>query len=192
LTQVVYKMSSSYNNATDYKDLFETITFVCNPKKVVEFGILNGVSLKCIADTCDTECHIYAYDIFDEFVGNHACKDDIVGEFNQYKNVLIDYGDFYKKHTEIEDSSIELLHIDIANDANVYEFAIDNYLSKLSQDGCMVLEGGSCKRDEVYWMVKYNKKTISPYLEQLQQTRKDIRIKTIGDFPSITIIKKVY
>ena len=57
-------------------------------------------------------------------------------------------------------------------------------MKKLNKNGLMILEGGSEERDEVEWMKKYNKRNIKPYLESL-----NLEWKTIGNFPSITLIK---
>ena len=173
-------MRSSYNNNITYKELLESIIFLKKPKKIIEFGILEGFSLEIFAQ--NKNCQIEAYDIFEEFNGNSA-KENIKEKFKDYPNVTIDYGDFYKKYSEIEDSSLDILHIDIANYADVYQFAIEKYMKKLKNDGVMILEGGSIQRDEVEWMNKYNKKKINPYLKSL-----NLEWKTFGTFPSITLI----
>lgn len=51
----------------------------------------------------------------------------------------------------------------------------------------MLLEGGSEERDNVEWMVKYNKRKINPYLKSISD-KYDITI--IDRFPSLTIINK--
>ena len=173
-------MRSSYNSNLTYKELLESIIFLKNPKKIIEFGILEGFSLEVFASKKD--CQIEAYDIFDNFNGNRSSR-DIVEKFENHKNVSINYGDFYKKFLEIEDNSIDIIHIDIANNGDVYQFAIENYMKKLKNNGLLILEGGSEERDEVEWMNKYNKRKIKPYLKSL-----DLEWKTIGNFPSITLI----
>ena len=47
----------------------------------------------------------------------------------------------------------------------------------------MILEGGSEERDNINWMIKYNKTKIQPII-------KKNNIKVIGSFPSITLFKK--
>ena len=47
----------------------------------------------------------------------------------------------------------------------------------------MIMEGGSEQRDNVEWMIKYNKPQIQPVI-------KKYGLNVIGTFPSITIIKK--
>ena len=184
-------MTSSYTNNINYLDLLSGITFIKNPKNVVEFGILNGHSLKTFADNSNNECKIEAYDIFDDFNGNHATKNEILEKFINTKNVKIEYGDFYKKYKDFQDESIDILHVDIANNGEIYEFCIKNYLSKIKDYGIIIMEGGSTERDNIEWMKKYNKKSINPYLLYLQDRRQDIKIKTIGSVPSITLIEKI-
>ena len=70
---------SSYKNNIDFNDIFDTITFLVNPKKIVEFGILDGYSLESFVKNSSTNCSIEAYDLFDDFNGNHA-------EFYNIKN----------------------------------------------------------------------------------------------------------
>ena len=86
---------------------------------------------------------------------------------------------------DYEDDSIDILHIDIANNGNVFEFAIKNYLPKVR--GVMILEGGSTERDSVEWMIKYNKPRIKPILQKYSDS---VRITVLEDYPSITLISK--
>jgi hypothetical protein len=82
---------------------------------------------------------------------------------------------------------VDIIHIDIANDANVFKFGIENYLPKIKDGGVLIFEGGSEERDEVYWMNEFNKPKINPYLTSIN-SKYDITI--IEDYPSVTIIKK--
>ena len=178
-------MKSSYLQKLDYSDVIKTICFMVNPKKIIEIGILDGYSLDTFVKNTKSDCKIEAYDIFEEFNGNSA-KRDIIKKFSEHDNILIDYGNFYEKYKNIENDSIDILHIDIANNGNVYKFTIENYMSKLSKNGILILEGGSNERDDVEWMIKYKKVKINPYLESIKNKYNFI---TIGKLPSITIIK---
>ena len=115
-------MNSSYNNTVTFGNIISTITFMQQPKKIVECGILEGYSLSKFIETSSKQTSIDAYDIFDKFNGNHAIKDKITEQFSPYKNVTIDYGDFYNVLKTYPDKSIDILHIDIANNGDVYEF----------------------------------------------------------------------
>ena len=180
-------MKSSYKNNINYKDIFSTICFLKKPSKIVEFGILDGYSLKSFVNNIDSSCNIQAYDIFEEFNGNSAKKDKLIDIFKSYENVNIDYGDYFKMHNILEKESIDILHIDIANNGDVYNFAFTNYIDKIKNNGIIILEGGSYERDNVEWMIKYNKSKIRPILNNFSSK---YNILTIGDIPSLTIISK--
>jgi glucosamine-phosphate N-acetyltransferase len=182
-------MKSSYLNNIDYSEVFKTIISLVQPKKIVEFGILEGFSLEHFIKYSNSLCKIEAYDIFDNFQGNHAIYANISEKYNIYSNVKIEYGDYYNMVSKFSNGSIDILHIDIANNGETFKFAIDNYLDKLSSNGVMILEGGSETRDKVDWMIAYNKSHINPFLKELKN-RIDIDVNVIGDFPSITIVKK--
>ena len=70
---------------------------------------------------------------------------------------------------------------------DVYEYVFEKYIDKLSDDGIIIMEGGSVDRDNIEWMNKYNKPKIQPVIKKYQH---NYNIKTIGTFPSITLIKK--
>ena len=125
-----------------------------------------------------------AYDIFENFNGNHPNKIELQNKFQDFKNVQIQFGDFYKMFEKYENNSIDILHIDIANNGDVYEYAIENYLRKVKSGGVILLEGGSESRDQVEWMSKYNKRPIRDYLKNLPEHS----FRVVGKFPSITII----
>jgi len=173
-------MNSSYNNKVTFGDVLDGMVFALDPKKIVEVGILEGFSLKRFAESSNKSTIIHAYDISEEFNGNHAKKDKLSELFKDYDNVTIKYGDFYEVYKDI--SNIDIIHIDIANNGDIFEYAIENYLPKLSENGILLMEGGSEKRDNVEWMVKYNKPRIQPVV-------KKYGLNVIGTFPSITIIK---
>ena len=176
-------MNSSYlNKDLDYGEILKTICYLKEPKLIIEFGILEGYSLDKFIENTNNNTKIKAYDIFDKFNGNHADLTLMKKKYDIFKNVEILEGNFYDSDKIIND--IDILHIDIANDKNVYDYALKNYLPKLSNNGIMILEGGSKERDEVYWMNKYNKEKINPYLENLD-------VKIIGQNPSMTIIRKI-
>ena len=173
-------MNSSYNNNVNFGDILKSITYSLDPKTILEVGILEGFSLKCFADASSSDTIIDAYDIFDEFNGNHANRENLLQNFKEYKNVSINYGDFFEVYKYIE--NIDIIHIDIANNGNIFEFAIKNYLPKLSEKGIMIMEGGSKERDNIDWMEKYDKPKMQPIV-------KKYNLKVYGTFPSITIIK---
>jgi len=176
-------MRTSYiNNDINYGDIIKSITFTQSPKTIVEIGILDGFSLNKFVKSTPNDTNIMAYDIFDEFDGNAANREELVSTFRDYPNVSIDYGNFYKLHTTLS-PNIDILHIDVANDGDIYKFAVENYTKLMAPTGVMIFEGGSRERDEVDWMKKYNKTAINPVLHHFNSV-------TLGSVPSLTIIRK--
>lgn len=183
-------VKSSYNiNELSYQDLFKTICQIHKPKRIIEFGILDGFSLKIFADNTKKDTIIEAYDIFKKFNGNSASK-TIINKFSSYPNLKIKEGDFYTKYKSFELNSIDLLHIDIANNGYVYQFTINHYLPLISKNGLIILEGGSKERDNVEWMIKYNKPSIVNIIEKIKINNPELNINVIGKYPSVTIITK--
>lgn len=178
--------SSYQNNDLNYIDIITIITKFILPKKIVEIGILDGYSLNEFIENSNNETIIEAYDLFEEFNGNHANKEYIIEKYSKYNNLKIKYGDFYNLHETIGDN-IDILHIDIANNGDVLDFVIKKYFNLMSKNGVIIFEGGSIERDNIEWMNKYNKPKIVPIIETLK--KKGYNISVVGKIPSITIIK---
>ena len=175
-------MRTSYiTKDLNYGDLLESISFTKKPNNILEIGILDGYSITSFLNGYKAT-KIDAYDLSDDFNGNHSNKDYIIDKFKN-DNVSINYGDFYNLKIS---KKYDLIHIDIANNGEVYEFAIKNYLPKLNKNGILILEGGSEERDNISWLIKYNKPKIRNVIEKYSSVYK---IKTYGNIPSVTIIQ---
>jgi len=172
----------TYGTLIDVLCTYALDTDPSTTKRAIEFGVLDGYSTNIIAE------HVHqltAYDIFEEFQGNHA-KHSIASELQS--NVELKYGDFYDDtlFDAIEDKSMDLIHIDIANTGDVYK-QVPKWLKKIKDTGLLILEGGSTQRDDVGWMIKYNKPPIHEQVEILLKEGYDG--KTIGEFPSLTVFR---
>ncbi len=177
---------SSYHQEK-FSKVFKALCFAQDPKKIVEFGILDGYSLDCFLDSTSEDCLIEAYDLFEDFPFNAANYGNIS---NKYSNVSddrlkINKGDIYNSTNFIGDE-IDIIHVDVANDGKVYEFCINNLLPLLSKDGILIMEGGSEERDNCEWMIKYNKPKIREVLFEYESS---LNIKVFSEFPSMTLVK---
>lgn len=181
---MLLKTSSYEKNNFSYQ--FKKIIKKVKPTFIIEFGIGNGYSLNSLVKYSSNDCEVYAFDLFDDYQYNRPDEKKIMEKFSDGR-VLVAKGDFYKMPDDIEDNSVDIIHVDISNDGDVFQFAVENYISKLTDNGVLVLEGGSMERDKVEWMVKYNKRKIFPYLLSIMDK---FSVKIINCFPSMTIIKK--
>jgi spermidine synthase len=148
---------------------------------VVEFGILDGFSLRCL-EKYTKDAKITAYDIFEDFNGNHAVEERVRRDFADTR-VDIRRGDLYDVLPKMEEKSIDVLHVDIANDGDVYEFVL-KHSNKVKAGGIILMEGGTKDRDGVDWMVKYDKRKIKPVIDACPFPH-----ATVGTVPSMTIIR---
>ena len=94
---------------------------------------------------------------------------------------------FFGSEALYRDDSIGILHVDIANNGDVYEYAFEKYLPKVAKGGVCLLEGGSEARDLVNWMVEYQKPKMAPVL---QKYKNQYNILVLDDFPSLTIVSR--
>lgn len=180
-------MRTSYNKKDiTYGEFVKLIVQITNPSKIVEIGILDGYSLESFANAATKTTEIFAYDLFDKFDGNHSNEEILLQKFNGFDNVKILHGDFYNLHNSIGDADI--IHIDIANNGDVFQHTINNYYPKMKKGGIIIFEGGSEDRDDVEWMNKYKKTKINPAIQKY--IAHGYNIKIYGSFPSITVIKK--
>jgi len=180
-----FKGRSSYKDER-FSKVLRTICLMKRPKKIVEFGILDGYSLDCFLESTDDDCEILAYDLFEEFPYNSAKFDSMEKKYDQTR-ASIRRGNLFEAHNIFESESVDIMHIDIANDGDVYDYCINNLMSKISDSGVMILEGGSEERDNIGWMVKFNKRKIR---EVLYKHSDEYEIKVFNEFPSLTIITK--
>ena len=181
----------NFDGRSSYKDegfskVLRTICLMKNPKKIVEFGILDGYSLDCFIESTEDDCEILAYDLFEEFPYNSAKFDSIEKKYDKTR-ASVNRGDLFDAHNIFENKSIDIIHIDIANDGEVYEYCIKKLMPKIIDSGVMILEGGSSDRDNIEWMLKYNKPKIR---EVLCKYENEYKIKVFNEYPSLTIITK--
>ncbi len=169
------------------------------PRLIVECGILDGYSLYHFAEATKLNSeakyfdgHVIAYDLFDEYEFKHGNAVDVHNMIKHYgleEFVTILQGDAYKVHENFENGEIDFLHIDISNDGDTFIKMFELWNQKISPSGRIVFEGGSRERDDVEWMVKYNKKPIRSAIATLAQ-EKGWQLMVIKDWPSITVMTR--
>lgn len=170
-------IESSYRQNDLGQTLYDLVLDL-KPKKIIEFGTLNGYSAIAMAMALDKlgRGTIDCYDLWNKYPHKNSTMQNAMENVSSYgllKYVNFHYGDFWE--WKVEDA--DLIHIDLSNDGDIIERAV----KKLKGfKGRIVFEGGTKERDEVEWMKKYNKKPI---------LQADVTYEVLNpDFPSISII----
>ena len=179
-------IDSSYRENDLGRFIYDSVIRL-KPKKVVEFGTLNGYSAVAIAmglrDNGFGKLH--AYDLWEKYPYKRAQQEKCIENIKRYslEDLVIlgqvDFKDWLKCPEDFD-----LLHIDISNTGDILKTAVNALKHKVSAGSTIIFEGGSSSRDEVEWMVKYNKKPIHPLKKELGY---EILCE---DHPSISIIEK--
>ena len=187
-------MRSSYIG-NNYGEVFYNIVARFAPAIAVELGVLDGYSTFHIARGIKKNKFGYlnSYDLWEDYLYKHGSKEEV-------EKMLIDEGvkdyvtlykeDAFKVYQKYTDNTIHLLHVDISNDGKVLYRIMQNWDSKMVYGGVILFEGGSEERDNVEWMVKYNKRSIKKELESNEIIKEKYIFGTYLKFPSLTMLLK--
>jgi hypothetical protein len=176
-------IESSYRENDLGRTLYDFV-LETKPKKIIEFGTLYGYSAMAMAMALDElgEGMIYCYDLWDKYPFKHTSPRNVFSEASNLgltKFITVGSRDF---HQWIESPEpFDLLHVDISNDGETF-LKTHAWLKKELGHSNILLEGGSLERDQVEWMITYNKIPIN-------STKASTGYRILNDkFPSISIL----
>jgi hypothetical protein len=175
--------------------LFSSLTYNYEFQNILELGVLDGYSLLSMANgqnnnqSTQKSVSIIGVDLFEEYEFNSGKKisvQNLIDEFLFQELITLIQSDVFSDK-RIEDilRKSNLIHVDLGND----RIKVENIMSIIEKkkDFIIIFEGGSTSRDQVEWMIKYNKKSMRPYFEELSRTDKYL-ISTIEADPGLTIV----
>ncbi len=193
------KMHSSYAE-NNYGLVFEEIVRTHKVRNIVELGVLYGYStvhlgkgLSYNKSRFGTQGHLNAYDLWEDYPYKHTTMSDtreIIIENNLQDFVTLNKGDAFEVHKNHLDASVCLLHVDISNTGETIKRMMSLWHSKIRANGIILFEGGSVKRDNIEWMVKYNKPPIRSELQSNEIINEFYSVRTYEKFPSLTVLCK--
>lgn len=190
------ELKSSYAE-NDFGEVFYNMLKSLPPNNVVELGVLNGYSTLSIARALRDNGfgHLDSYDLWDKYPYNH-------GDINEVNRMLKDNGvssfvtlhsmDAFEVHKKYAKNSIDAIHIDISNNGDIFETMFKNWDPILRCMGILFFEGGSEERDEIEWMIKYNKRPIRSAILDHPEINRRYHYGIYKKFPSLSVfIKKL-
>ena len=160
---------SSYNFSEMGKVLYDAV-LESKPKIIVDFGLLYGYSTVCLGMAAKIiGSKVYAYDIFDDYKFNKSSREIVQQNIIKHDLedvVVVEKRDFnvWVKHPD----PFDLLHVDISNTGEIVELLYDNLKNKKNFFSRVFFEGGSPERDQMDWMLNYNKKPFSAIREDIK------------------------
>jgi len=197
---VMSVVRSSYRK-NNFGKVFQNTVFNYPPRIAVELGVLDGYSTSYIGRGLSkverlkgTAGHLHAYDLWEDYPFKHGKMEDVqlVLEAVQVdKFVTLYKQDAFTVHYGYEDSSVDFLHVDLSNTGGLIETMIKFWTPKMRHCGLFLFEGGSEERDNIEWMKKYEGTPIRPVLDSNPIIRDNYIYGTYGDFPSLTVMKKI-
>lgn len=192
-------MHSSYAKH-NYAEVFKAIVSAFQPQRCVELGVLEGYStvaigqaLKANFEKGGARGHLAAHDLFEEYKYRNAALETAqknvdeagVGEFVTLHRQHADQVD-----SDYEDGSVGLLHIDLSNCGDTVRWAMEKWDRKMIHGGIILFEGGTDERDNVEWMLKFNRKPMKAELETNPIIEANYVFATYMKFPGLTCLLK--
>lgn len=176
---------SSYAENNLGKTLYDAV-LEYKPKKIIDFGVLEGYSTISMAQALRDLSNggkVIAYDLFEDYPYRHSAMSKTKENINKYnlsEFVTLKRKNFYDWIKNPED--FDLMHLDISNDGEIIKLAYNNLKKYLDKGSVLIFEGGTKDRDQVEWMIKYNKTPIYPL-------KKEIGYKILDErFPGLAIL----
>ena len=173
-------LQSSYFGSTIGETLYKKVRDLA-PVTIVECGVLKGYSTICMAQALRElgGGKIIAYDMWETYEHGHGQTleevQQTVDDHGLSDYVELRHGNFYDNPWKSDGINPDLMHVDINNTGEILPI-----ISALEFP--VMFEGGSAKRDDVWWMVKFEKTKMYPLKDEYNYS-------ILNDtFPSISII----
>lgn len=152
------EIESSYRENNIGETLYNKVLEL-KPNIIIEFGCLYGYSTVAMAMALKQlrQGKIKCYDLWENYQYKHSTIQQTIKNIQKYN--LEEYVEFHQmdynewlKNPE----QFDLLHLDISNDGDIIEKTYS-----ILHGNNILFEGGSEERDQVQWMVNYNKTPIN-------------------------------
>ena len=188
------KIRSAYLR-NNYAGLFQACISLTKPGTCVEIGILDGYSTIAIGSTLKNlgKGHLYAYDLFEDYPYTNQKYQEVLSRMERFDltdTVTLRKKDILKAASDFGHSSIDFMHVDIANSGDTVAKVLMEWNEKINPGGILIFEGGSPLRDEISWMKKFDKEKILPELKANEILNTQYTYAILHPFPSVCLCSK--
>lgn len=184
-------LHSSYSE-NNFGEVFSAIVDAFKPVNGVELGVLHGYSTFHIANAMKKNGRgvLTAYDLFEDYPYRHANYEDVVHFFKHCPFVTLKKMDAFEAYKYHASDTVDLLHVDLSNNGDIVRQVMEQWDEKIVQGGIILFEGGTEERDQIDWMIKYNKPPIKPEIEKNPIINSRYVYATYLKFPGLTMLLK--
>jgi len=180
------KLKSSYA-AHGYDALFYALARAWRPATYLEFGVLSGYSLlsSSLAIHDNGAGRAIGMDLFEDYEFTKDYKSAVQARIDTLQlgaccNLV--QGSVYD--VKPDDMAVDVLHIDISNNGDVVRHFFETWLAHVGR--AILFEGGGPSRDQVEWMVKFDKPRMFPVFEALATANPGWAVYQVADYPTFT------
>jgi len=176
--------------------MFQALIGITNPTVCVELGVLDGFStvvIGSILKSLKEGGRIYSYDLFEDYDFKKAKYETVmktIRDFDLEGCVTLKKANAKDAVKDFKDDSIDFMHVDISNDGGTISDIFSEWDKKIKSGGVIVFEGGSPMRDNIPWMVDYNKTKIFPELKSNKILNRSYTYVVLHQFPSMVVCSK--
>jgi hypothetical protein len=180
------KLKSSYA-VHGYDTLFYALARAWRPSLYLEFGVLSGYSLlsSSLAIRDNGAGRAIGMDLFEDYQYTKDYKIAVqtrIDELQLGTCCTLTQGSVYD--VKPTDMTADVLHIDISNNGEVVRHFFEKWSPHVGR--AILFEGGGPSRDQVDWMVKYDKPRMFPVFESLASANPGWSIYQVADYPTFT------
>ena len=164
------KIDSTYTEK--FGDILYKKVMQYKPKIICDIGVLHGFSTYHLAKAAkEIGSKVIAVDLFEDYEYNHGTLDQFVsnmktnGVYDVIEVVKMDYQQWLLSTRP----KLDLIHLDASNTGD----NLVKLMNVVLGDPKILFEGGTVARDNVDWMLKYNKPKI---IETLKNSGYSFRV----------------
>lgn len=193
------KVESSYAE-NNFGPIFRNTVISFIPHTCVELGVLHGFSSLWMGYGFKHNelyrnhiGHLNSYDLWEDYPYNHGNKEEVeklLKDQEVDKYVTLFHKDAKEVHLLYGEKSVDILHVDISNTGEIFDFMVEKWHPILTMSGIILFEGGSVERDNISWMVDNKCLSIKEAIESNEIINSFYQYGTYNKFPSLTVLIK--
>lgn len=183
----IQNLKSSYA-ANRYAHLFYGLVRAWKPQTYLEFGVLSGYSLLSAALGLrkNENGRAVGIDLFEDYSftkDHHWAVEDRIRRLALGNYCELKQGSVFE--VSPADYAPDILHIDLSNNGEIVSRLFREWKSSVRK--AFIFEGGTRERDQIEWMLKYQKPVMYPVFDEISRDPAWL-VYQVTQFPTVTVL----